>query len=47
MRSASAVEQDFNNDTYTDSRIDHVFVSPNFLVDTTQFSPIAIGQRQR
>lgn len=37
MRSASAVEQDFshnyNNDTYTDSRIDHVFVSPKFFVD--------------
>ena len=23
----------YNNDTYTDSRIDHVFVSPKFLVD--------------
>lgn len=23
----------YNNDTYTDSRIDHVFVSPNFFVD--------------
>lgn len=24
---------DYNNDTYTDSRIDHVFVSPKFFVD--------------